>query len=243
MISVTYSYGTLAAGCKNYNWQMSCPGGLQLLRLLQLTDSAFPVGATAHSFGIESLVEEGDLSASNLESFFVSQLQENGAMEAAFCAAACRAALSHDGNWPMLNEALAARKPSRESRDASAAMGRRFLNLVSQLDSLDVPELEEQDPQYACAVGWVAGALSLDPETAALAYLQQSVTGLMSACLRLLPIGQTQAHQILWELGPGIAETASRAAAADPSTVPSFTALVELASMRHATLSTRLFIS
>src|SRR5690242_18340205 len=108
-----------------------------LLRLLHLADSALPVGATAHSFGLEKLIDDGLLSTADLESFFEDYLEENGVLEASYCRAAHRLAFDSPDvfgtAWRDLNERLSARKPARESREASLAIGRRFLRLAADL--------------------------------------------------------------------------------------------------------------
>ncbi|HEY1014553.1 MAG TPA: hypothetical protein VGE07_17725, partial [Herpetosiphonaceae bacterium] len=84
---------------------------LRHLRLLQLADSALPIGAAAHSFGLETLADEGALTVDQLSSVMTSYLDQAGRQEAAFCHAAWALAFDADAldaRWPALNWRLAA---------------------------------------------------------------------------------------------------------------------------------------
>jgi len=78
-----------------------------------------------------------------------------------------------------------------------------------------------------------------------LAYLQQSLTGLVSACQRLMPLGQSRASQLIWQLKPilFIGASKSEEVAANMDEMSICMPLVEISSMRHPFLVTRLFIS
>jgi urease accessory protein len=76
-----------------------------------------------------------------------------------------------------------------------------------------------------------------------LAYLHQSITSLVSACQRLLPLGQSAATKILWNLKPVILETAKRSATCAIHDVCCFVPLLDWGGMEHPALRTRLFIS
>lgn len=204
-----------------------------LLRLLQLGDSALPVGAAAHSFGLETLVCEGTLRPENLEAFLNDYLEEAGALEACFVRRAWK-----QSDLRELNDELSARKPARESRDASMKLGRRFAELVNRLaGALVIPA----DLHYCIAFGAAGGAWQIPQGAVVLAYLQQSVAGMVSACQRLMPLGQSAASKIIWNLNAAIARAAARETNVEE--VWCFSPLPELGSMRHGLIEPRLFIS
>ena len=231
------------------------PEELADLRLVHLADTALPIGSLAHSFGLESLVAAGILNVNGMFGFLRGYLEEAGAMEAVFCRAAFRVAIDSRRfaieQWLDLNIRLSALKPARESRAGSAALGRNFLTTVLALG--ERPVLREaldaaRNPSataihHSLAFGLASGALGFDENRAVLAYLHQSVANLVSACQRLLPLGQTDAARILWNLKPVMIETAARSAASDPKTVSCFMPLLDWGAMEHPALSTRLFVS
>ena len=236
------------------------------LRLLQLADSALPIGAMAHSFGLETLTSAEALTTANLPDFLHDYLEEAGTMEAAFCREAFHLSCDATENfspkrWLDLNDLLSALKPARESRAGSAALGRNFLNAAAALGDFRVihaalqatreaahQQQLNQPPaviHHAIAFGLASGALGFPEDRAILAFLHQSATSLVSACQRLLPLGQSQATRILWELKPAIIEAAARSATASANlnSVCCFTPLLDWGAMEHPALATRLFIS
>ena len=137
---------------------------MTLLPLLQLADSALPIGATAHSFGLETLASEGILHPDNLEEFLTAWLEEAGAQEA-IC---LRRAYSSDPH--ILSDELSARKLARESREASLKLGRRFAQLVNSIAGTQIPT----DLHHSIAFGRACAAFAIDEDAAVLAYLQSN---------------------------------------------------------------------
>ena len=231
------------------------PDSLYILQLLQLADSALPVGSMSHSFGLEALVFDEDIEYSaqdcpaSLRCYLEDSLSEWLLVDAVFCreahARALRGGFNVENGVRDLNQQTSALRLARESREASLTMGRRFAALVASLHPN--PALSAlarlEDLHHSVAFGYTFGVLAIDPELTVSAFLHQSVINAVSAAQRLLPLGQIHANRIVWDLKPAILESVKRTRDISLATVCSFAHLPEMASMRHPCLPTRLFIS
>jgi urease accessory protein len=226
------------------------------LRLLHLADSALPIGALAHSFGLESLTACEMLTTRDLPDFLQTYLEEAGTMEAVFCRAAFRlsgtAKVETDfvERWLALNNQLSARKPARESRAGSASLGANFLQVAQNLAdlplaraALDASKRSMSPAHHSTAFGLACSLLGFAEDRVALVYLHQSVASLVSSCQRLLPLGQSKAARILWILKPAMIDAANRSATCALDDACCFMPLLDWGAMEHPALSTRLFIS
>ncbi len=236
---------------------MSAPFDLTILYLLQMADSALPIGSQSHSFGLETLVSDGTLDAGRLECFLHGYLTEVGAMDGLFCRAGYEVsqetrAQAFQDNWLAVNQRCAAIRAARESRGASAALGKRLLGLAANLISdarvhqaIEITRQNSTEVYHAPVFGFMAGIMALGEEPAVLAFLQQSIGGLLAATQKLMPVGQSQIVNVLWRLKPAIAAAAAASQGSDwqTSLVSSFAPGLDIGSMRHSTLPVRLFIS
>lgn len=223
------------------------------LRLLHLADSALPIGSLAHSFGLESLVARELLAVAGLPEFLRGFLEEAGVLEAVFCREAWRIVgrgVDFAGAWVRLNEKLSARKMARESRAGSASLGKNFLTAAAGLGDLAVVRSALRASRecgglihHSVAFGLACGAMGIAEERTVAAYLHQSIASLISACQRLMPLGQSAATKILWELKPAMVGAAARSAECSVDDVCCFMPVLEWGAMEHPGLTTRLFIS
>lgn len=228
---------------------------LAFLQLLQLADSALPIGAFAHSFGLESLVEAGMLTPPGLPDFLHGYLEEAGMLDTVFCRQAFRLADRNGegfsyARWVEINDRLSALKPARESRAGSAALGENLVAAVLGVaecqplrEAFDAARRARGIVYHCTAFGLAAGALGIDEECAVLGFLHQTTASLVSVCQRLLPIGQSEATRILWNLKPAMIQSAGRSRDCGIDEVSCFMPLLDWGAMEHPALSTRLFIS
>jgi urease accessory protein len=225
-----------------------------VLQLLQLGDSALPIGSMSHSFGLEALVFDEDIEnsaarcPSSLLWYLEDSLSESLLVDAVFCREAHARAIQGAAVVD-LNQRISALRLARESREASLTMGRRFAALAAslvpcaQLSSLASLDELHHSVAFGYTLGVLPGPCATHPELTISAFLHQCILNSISAAQRLLPLGQIEASRIAWKLKPAILETVKRSQSLSVSTVCSFAHLPEMASMRHPCLPTRLFIS
>ena len=228
--------------------------------LLHFADGLLPVGAYAHSFGLESYTAAGKVrDAETLEMFLRAYLRGSLApSDAVAMLAARRVALALGdeavANCLSLDCRIDAMKPAAETRNASRQMGRQVLRIASSLgeplasDALvrnlfGAVERGETPGHHPVAFGAVGAALAWDELDMAAAFLYSSCSGLVSAALRLMPLGQIAGQRVLWNLGPEIAEFAEQSLGKEIDDIWSFAPGLEIATMNHASLDARLFRS
>lgn len=209
---------------------------------LLLADSRTPTGSYAHSGGLERAIAEG-MTADRVPDFIYGRLQTVAFTEAAFTAAAATAGATRLNE---LDQEWAARTPSPALRAAASALGRSMLRTGAQLfpsaRSLGRYRETSATTPRPVALGVVAAAAGLDPQTAALVALHDDAAMVASAAVKLVAIDAGAAAGWVAGLGADIARLARRAA--DAPELPSAAApLIELRSLAHAHDQRRLFAS
>ena len=215
-----------------------------LYRLLAWLSPAFPVGGYSYSHGLESAVaEELVTNAERLREWCAAALEFGaGRIDAACLAAAHDAASARD--WPRLAAVAresAARRPTAEAALEATAQGAAFLGAVrAAWPHPWLGKLDETEATHSVAVGLAAAAHGIDPGAALCAWLHGFAAALVSAGVRLIPLGQTDGQRVLAALEP----VALRVAAAAPQTAAApgtSTPLADWCSAIHETQYTRLF--
>jgi urease accessory protein len=221
-------------------------------RLLTWLSPAFPIGAFSYSHGLEHAVEAGLVFDRATLIVWVEGILRYGAgrLDGMCLLAAHRAVAIHDHSRLLeVAELAAAMRGSAELALESTAQGAAFLKAVGSgwPDLIDAPALRclagAGPLTYPVAVGATA-ALAGIPETSVLqAYLTAFCGNLVSAALRLAPIGQSDGIAALAALEPTIATLAEQLRRAPFETLGTTALMVDWCSMKHETQETRLFRS
>ncbi len=205
---------------------------------------SFPVGAFAYSHGLEWAVECGDVHDAASLSAWINDLLllGSGRNDSVLMAASHRAA--HDAKTLTdINELALALAPSRERHLETAQQGTAFVAAMrtswpcAALDALDGATA------YPVALGAAAGAHGLSLAASLEHFLLAFTANLVSAAVRLGPIGQTDGQRVTAASLPAIGETARFALSSTLDDLGSATLRADLFSMQHETQYSRLFRS
>ncbi len=223
-----------------------------LLRLLQLTSPALPVGAYSYSEGLETLVEQQVIATPEAMVAWLEQELAHGmvAIDAAAVGLAHGLAIAiefpYTNEIAALNHQLSALRDSEETRQQSWDMGRSLVRIVTHLH----PDLKPRfsavgSPcNFAVAFALVAAHWEIDPQSTVLGYLHSWAANLITSAVKLVPLGQTVGQEMLLGLYPSLEKTGDRCLAIQSLEELSLSSWgTSLATMQHEALYTRLFRS
>ncbi len=218
------------------------------LSILQLTSPALPVGAYSYSEGLETLVEQGIIvNQQNLQGWLTSQLRYGAIrIEAAVMIRAYKSvkigdleALAYWNRW------LSAARETEELRTSSWQMGRSLIQLLGKLqpEILSITNNIGSQCNYAIAFGIAAAHWQIDIKAALLGYLHSWASNLITAGVKIIPLGQTAGQMLLLDLQELLSVVGVEILALEDDDLACCTWGLSLASMQHETQYTRLFRS
>lgn len=203
---------------------------LDRLRLTQILSPAFPIGAFAHSQGLEWAIAFGRVTdGPGLQGWIEAVLRHGaGHSDAVFLSLARRA----DADFAVLADLYAAYLPSAGRALEAAELGRGFVTLTDP----KAPALP-----YALALGRETAAMAIHEDEILGHFLQSLAAQLISVAVRFMPMGQAEGQRILAALAPVIATTAEACTGATEDDLWTFTPGADIAAMAHETMETRIF--
>ena len=217
------------------------------LALQQLTDSALPTGAFAHSLGFETYIERGLVVDEKsyevwLKVFIGQQLTYSDGLAVRF--------LYQGVDVGELDALLSASLLPRQVREASVKMGLRLLEIGSEVFPSPALGLYRDLVSGGLAVGHqplafavVARSLGVPLPEALAAYLFATVTSLTQNAVRAIPLGQNAGQRLLRKASDDVAAAVERIAHLTPDDFGAVTPGLEISQMRHERQRARMFMS
>lgn len=232
--------------------------GTQLIRLLQLNGGTFPTGGFSQSWGLETYVSEGFVKdVESFQEFLEVYLTSSiGKCEGPII---CRAyelfgklrkepdeeTASALAGLEQLSNAV---KVTKESREAGLRMGRAFGRVIEPiLDKGALQPLRDVfgnlNISYPVLYGSVCSLLQIDLDEAVAAYIFSTANTLTQSALKLIPLGNVEAQQVLFEMDKAFEDVAKLCKETDIGEVTNFCPGIDIASLKHEALPVRLYMS
>ena len=218
------------------------------LRLLAWLSPSFPTGAYAYSHGLEWAVETNDIRDGESLRIWLEDVLTHGAGRSDTIL--LRHAHRHADDLDILAdiaELAAAASPTRERQGETLGQGGAFIAAATPWHNPALIALAARiGPEriaYPVAVGALAGAHAIAEDAVAAGYLETFIANLISAAVRLVPLGQTAGLRVLATLEPVILRVAEQTRTATLDDIGGCAFRSDIAAMRHETQYTRLFRS
>jgi urease accessory protein len=228
----------------------AAPSHADLIKLQTWFSPSFPIGSFSYSHGLEWVVEtEKVQDARSLARWIDGVLRYGtGRSDAIFLSRSWRAVYDEDWREAVeINSLAVALQPTFERRMESLSQGSAFLCAVAV--GWPHPAIERfrgyypGDLAYAAAVGASTAAHKLPLDAVLVASLHAFVANLVSAGVRLVPLGQSDGLSVMAALQRTVLDVAHEASLATLNDLGSACFLADIASMCHETQYTRLFRS
>lgn len=224
-----------------------------LIEILHITDPTLPIGGFSHSNGLETYVQQNLVKNMSSTQDFVESMLRNNYKYNDGLAVKLAFEFTLENNLEEIlnldNECHALKAP-REVREGSQKLGARLIKIYGQL--LDDPFLnkinrlileKKMHGHYAVIYGIITALLKLDKEKATCAFLYNAAVGIITNAVKLVPLGQTDGQQIIYNVQPLIENLTLEIMELERDMHGVCNAALDIKCMQHEHLYSRLYMS
>lgn len=218
---------------------------ISLLRLLQLSSVGLPVGGFAFSQGMEYAIDHGWVkNKAEVSAWIGLQLQQSVARVDLPVLQRCMAAAKQQDTERLieLNDLVLACRETKELRLNDTAMGEALFRLLGSLQ-IDTPFKRLDEMSFVTLFAIAASHWSLKPDLASLGFAWSWLENQIAAATKLVPLGQTQAQELLGELQTDIRQAIAMSLTIEEDRIGAGLPAIAIASAQHETQYSRLFRS
>ena len=235
----------------NMSMSMNTNNSAQIFSILQLAGGNFPVGGFTQSWGLETYVDKGIIkNVADFEEFLKMFLNN-----VICCSEAPLVIFAYENtrSWnpdklAELNQLSIAMKLTKENRESSVKTGKAMLRIGKEmLKDRDIEIFYEEHKEFginfSVAFGMIAAKMAIDIEKTVTAYIFSSINALIQSGIKLIPLGNIEAQELFLEMNQSLSDAVDKSFTIDIEEISNFTPGLDLASIEHENLKTRLYMS
>ncbi|NIG56603.1 urease accessory protein UreF [Chitinophaga sp. Cy-1792] len=221
--------------------------------LLHISDPTLPIGGYTHSNGLETYVQQGIVHHPASAAAYVSQMLSANLHfnDAAFVCLAYKAVQAADFDELLrLDEELTALKLPVEIRNASQKLGLRLIKIFRRQKEFAIAAdfenailRKEASGNYAIAFGVYTSLLAIPLREALYAFYYNAAAGMVTNAVKLVPLGQLDGQDILFNMQTVIAGLIDKTITLDRDLVGVCNIGFDIRCMQHERLYSRLYMS
>ncbi|MEC1445937.1 urease accessory protein UreF [Bacillus haynesii] len=224
-----------------------------ILSLLQLCDSNFPIGAFSHSYGLETYIQEDKVhDQATFVQWLHTYVNEQLIYSDGIASRLVYEALEKEDLQTVwkLDRMLTVQSLPRETREGTQRMGERMLNLIESL--YDIPILstyreridQKQSFGHPSIVFTIVGHhLGVPSSTTTMYYLYSAVSNLVQNAVRAVPLGQVAGQKTIQEFQTVLIEATEKIQSLNEEEFGIVSPGLELSQMMHERVNIRIFMS
>ena len=224
-----------------------------LLNLLHLSDPALPIGGFSHSAGLETYVQLNTVKdLASAKEFVIEMLSRNlQYTDAAFVSLAFDAAKANDFEAiQLLDDECTAVKLPEEIRLASQKLGMRLIKIFKELCPDVIADrykaaidAKSSTGHYCIAFGIFSAAMQISKIDALTGFYYNAASGMITNCVKLIPLGQQDGLKLLFSIKPLILQLAEQSVNPDRDLIGLCCPGLDIRCMQHEHLYSRLYMS
>ena len=221
------------------------------LHLLQFMGGTFPTGSFSQSWGLETYLHYDEIkSEEEFRDFLKVYIRDVvGKFEGPFFCEAYNLTSNENYNGLIaLERTFEAMRLTEETREASFKTGGAFIRIADEILEDEVVSdyyRNEKSNGISLPVAFalVSSRLKIPKEDALRAFVFSYLNGLVQSGLKLVPLGNAQAQRIMFDFTDIIEKATLNSMGIPIEDVAVFTPGLDIASMRHENLPSRLYMT